>query len=248
MNEDMNNIFPLLLVGLLGAGGWAASGCAGAGPSTSEPTEQPPPFNARAVAWSQLLEPYPELARPKVGQKRTDVVDAMLAFYAVVDDERENPPAQFRRKACRKGWQQLVKTGRENETLAAPLLLARSYLGIECSRTKLNIQGLNRFIKRRGEADLLYYSARFWLGETYLAAKRLRAARQQYRWILGEIESPLYPLALLRTGHCHWDEGDRDQARQYLEHVRDWAATAEQSQWVVALRQKIETDLSQFPR
>ena len=73
-----------------------------------------------------------------------------------------------------------------------------------------------------------------------------KGAIAQYRWILGELDSSLYPLAMLRTAHCHWDDGNAEEAREYLGHVSDWIGEKTGPIWVLSLKRQVAEDLDEF--
>jgi hypothetical protein len=237
------------LLAIVAAAPWLlAAGCG----APQEPVEAPaPPFNVREVAWSLFLEDFPELE--KAGSK--GLGEALAAFRAVVDDkrapeERTKRQKADRTKACRKGWTALSNAMGRDKELKNQLLIARTYLAAECGLAEKSLTPLRTFHKQyqksERQLDPLFYAAHFWTAESLLALDRGEAAREEYRWILGELDSPLYPLAMLRTAHAYWDQGDVAEAQSNLEHVSDWIGDRTGPAWVLSLRRRVEDDLRDF--
>ena len=124
--------------------------------------------------------------------------------------------------------------------------MARTYLAAECGLMQKSFQPLRRFIKTHKQVDFLHYSSHFWYGESLLELGRHKSAITHYRWILGEPDSPLYPLALLRTAHSHWDQGNQEEARSFLSHVREWTEGKSSPLWVRSLKQQVLEDIEGF--
>lgn len=220
-------------------------GCA-SHPIVTEPTTVPP-FQTRPTAWKLLVEEYPELSNRAPETKHLG--KALTAFYKVVSDDREERNRKQkvqRRRECNRAWVLLTQEMQRSRELRDPLMLARSYLSTECRFSRKSLPHLRRFTKRHKTADILFYSGHFWFAEAMLSMDQSKAALTHYRWILGELESPLYPLALLRTAHCHWDAGHVGEAREYLEHVQEWLGDKTAPTWVRSLRQRVEGDLEDF--
>jgi hypothetical protein len=137
-----------------------------------------------------------------------------------------------------------------NKELKSQLLVARSYLAAECGLAEKSLSALRTFHKQyqksERQLDPLFYAGHFWYAESLLALDRGSAATEEYRWILGELESPLYPLAMLRTAHAHWDAGEAEEARAYLQHVVDWIGVKTGPTWVLSLKRRVEDDLRDF--
>lgn len=222
-------------------------GCGGQ--QTQGGSDVVPPFELRPVAWVLFLDDYPEMGKAVERADSKSLGKALTAFHSVVNDRREKRDAKQtkeRRRACRKAWNLLSQEMRRNKELENHLLLARAYLGAECKASAKSLSPLRRFTKRHRQADPLFYEAHFWHAESLLAMDRGTAAVKEYRWILGEIESPLYPLALLRTAHCHWDQGEQEEAREYLQHVIEWIGDKNRPMWIRSLKQQVEDDLESF--
>jgi hypothetical protein len=225
-----------------------AAGCG----APQEPAEAPAqPFDVRAVAWSLFLEDFPEME--KASSK--GLGEAMATFHLVIDDKRAPDGLTKRQKAdrtkaCRKGWTQLSNAMGRDKELKNQILIARTYLATECGLAEKSLAPLRSFHKAyqksERQLDPLFYAAHFWYAESLLALDKGPAAREEYRWILGELESPLYPLAMLRTAHAYWDEGDVVEAQANLQHVSDWIGMKTEPAWVEALRQRVEDDLRDF--
>lgn len=225
-----------------------AAGCG----APQEPVAAPvPPFDVRAVAWTIFLDDFPEME--KAGSK--SLGEAMAAFHRVVDDRsapegRTKAEKAERNKVCRKGWTALSNAMARAKALKNQILIARTYLAVECGLAEKSLAPLRSFHKqyRKSEKQLdpLFYAAHFWTAESLLALDRGPAASEEYRWILGELESPLYPLAMLRTAHAHWDEGEVAEAQEYLQHVSDWIGMKTSPPWVLSLKQRVEDDLRDF--
>ena len=161
-------------------------------------------------------------------------------------DERSPEEERARRKTCSKAWTLLTREIQSNKELKGQLILARTYLGTECGFAKKSLPMLKTFLKQHQSADFIFYSSQFWYAESLLAMDRTDEAIKTYRWILGELDSPLYPLAMMRTGHCYWDDNEVEQAREYLQHVRDWVGDKTSPTWVLSLKAQIEEDLRSF--
>lgn len=235
------------LVSLSFAGGALLLAACAALLGNQDAEEELPPFETRPVAWSLLVEERVELHRPSKGAKGR-LAESLARFYAVVDDPREDPDARERRQDCAKAWAGLSRASRSTKALAKELTLAQGYLGVECGKgyARRSVALLTRFTHRHKRADLVYYSARFWLAEAYLELNQTSQALTQYRYVLGELESPLYPLALLRTAHCHWDQGEADQARTNMQYVLDWIGDRTAPIWVRSLKRRVTEDLRGF--
>jgi hypothetical protein len=202
----------------------------------------------RRVAWSFLVEEQAELARPRKGQDQSSLRKAMATFYAVVEAPGDDRSSRDGQKACSKAWAELAREVRRNKELSDPLASAQGYLGAECggAYARKALPLLTRFTKRYKQADLVYYSGRFWLAEVYLELNQTSKAQTEYRYVLGELESPLYPLAQLRTAHCYWDAGEAEQARTNLQYVLDWIGTRTSPPWVRSLKRQVNEDLAGF--
>jgi len=222
-------------------------GCA-ATVEVQEP-QRVPPFEVRPTAWGMFIKQYPELQAggKKAGNKQLGL--ALTAFYKVINDknaERDRKQRVQRRRDCNRAWGKLTQAMARNRDLKNPLLLARAYLATECGFPRKSIAPLRNFVKRRESADVLYYSAQFWYAESILQMGNSKGAIARYRWILGELDSPLYPLAMLRTAHCHWDNDNAEKAREYLGHVNDWIGDKTGPLWVLSLKQQVADDLEEF--
>lgn len=210
--------------------------------------EEAPPFDTRRVAWSLLIEWSPEVAPPSKRDRGSKVGKALVQFYDVVNDRRENADGQERTRKCAKAWVALARGAKASSEHRDAIQLAQGYLGIQCGAAyaRKSLQVLKRLSKRRDSADFLYYSSRFWHAEALLELNKTSAALTQYRYVLGEIESPLYPLSLLRTAHCHWDAGEVEEARTNMQYVMDWIGTKSQPTWVRSLKRRVAEDLAGF--
>ena len=71
-------------------------------------------------------------------------------------------------------------------------------------------------------------------------------AIERYRYVLGELDTPLYPLAMYRTAQCYWDAGEVEQAREFLDHVVEWTGDRESPRWVVSLRRRATLERRDF--
>jgi len=226
--------------------GWlatlAVAGC-GARPRPLPP--MPVSFDPAAVAWEILAADVPELARPR-GPDETRLSRGMRAFYEVVDRRRPRHPTRERGRSCRAAWVKLAAAGRAAPEHGGPLKIAAAYLASECGFGDKAIAGLRGLIKGREAADLLFYEAHFFWAETLLERERYREAIERYRYVLGELDTPLYPLALYRTAHCHWEAGEVDRAREFLGHVVDWAGDRTEPPWVPTMRARAAREHDDF--
>jgi tetratricopeptide (TPR) repeat protein len=225
----------------------AATSCAALlGNQDAEETDEP--FDARRIAWSFVVERHHELDRPQKGGEKSALRTTLAELYAVVGDHREKRDERARSQVCAKAWSSLARQAKSARELAEALQIAQGYLGAECGEAfaRKAIPILDRSTKKSASADLMYYAARFWHGEVLLEAGMTSKALTEYRYVLGEIESPLYPLALLRTAHCHWDAGDVDQARESMQYVLDWIGEKTQPTWVLGLKGRVAADLADF--
>lgn len=224
------------------------AGCAASPPPVA--IEPVPPFHLRPTAWRLVLEETPELARDRAARSDSkSLARAMDGFYKVVtnhEEERDAKQRRARRRACNRGFTLLTQQMRRSDELRDPLLIARTYLAAECGLARKALPALRRFTKRRDSADFFFFAGHFWSGESYLALDRLEAAKTQFRWVLGELESPLYPLAMLRTAHCYWDDGEAEGAREQLEHLRQWIGDKTSPPWVRSLAKQVDDDLREF--
>jgi hypothetical protein len=231
----------LIIISILGA-----VGCGGATQNLAS-NDTVPPFRLRPTAWKVFVEQYPALSNREPESKHLG--EALTAFYKVVADDRDERTLKERvqrTKACNRAWVLLTQELRRSRELREPLTLARAYLSTECGFSRKTVPHLRRFTKRYKTADLLFYSGHFWLAEAMLSMQQEKAALTHYRWILGELDSPLYPLAMLRTAHCHWDAGHVEEARDYLSHVEEWVGDKTSPTWVRSLRKQVQDDLHEF--
>lgn len=224
-------------------------GASGCGAPHVETAETVPPFEMRPIAWMLLLDEYPEMGNAGPEAKNKGLARALSAFHKVVNDrqqERTSKQKVERRRACAKGWQFLTQQMTASRELKGQVLVARTYLAVECEFPQKSFRSLRQFVKTHKQIDFLHYASHFWYGESLLALERYDSAITQYRWILGEPDSSLYPLALLRTAHCHWDRGNREDARSFLFHVRDWTEGKSSPIWIRSLRRQVLEDIQGF--
>jgi len=173
---------------------------------------------------------------------------ALIQFYEIVNDRNVKAGSRERARKCAKAWGALARQVSASKEHKAAFQLAQGYLGVQCGAAyaRKAVQVLKRVSKRRDSADFLYYSSRFWYAEALLELNKTSSALTQYRYVLGEIESPLYPLGLLRTAHCHWDDGEVEEARKNMLYVMDWIGNKTQPIWVRSLKRRVTEDLEDF--
>jgi ATP/maltotriose-dependent transcriptional regulator MalT len=76
-----------------------------------------------------------------------------------------------------------------------------------------------RFTKRHGRSGVLHLLAWVIRGEAAFEQEKWRNAKTAYRYLLGLVDHPLYPYALMRTAHCERAQGDKDKANKTLREV-----------------------------
>jgi tetratricopeptide (TPR) repeat protein len=121
-----------------------------------------------------------------------------------------------------------------------------AFTATECGFPEKVIPTLRRDVKKRQETDLLFYSLHFFWAESLLERGRYEKAIERYRYVLGEIEGPLYPLALYRTAHCYWEDGNVEKAREFLGHVIEWAGDQTDPPWVPAMQKRAKREFQDF--
>jgi len=76
-----------------------------------------------------------------------------------------------------------------------------------------------RFVARHSDAGELVPVVWIIRGEIALEAEQYQEAEAAYRFLLGELEHPFYPLALYRTAACYRGMHRADDAKQALREV-----------------------------
>jgi len=228
------------------AGALLLASCSAPAPPPSVRPVASEPFFPERIAWKLLAEDHGELRPPRPGAEGR-LPDAMRAFYGIVGHKvGDDEPRAKRRRVCTKAWRQLARAQKASSDLSEELEIAKAYLANECGWAQKSVKSLRRFVKRYEETDLVFYSAHFWWAESLLELERTDQAIERYRYVLGELDTPLYPLAMYRTAHCYWDDGDVERAREYLGHVIEWTGERESPDWVVSLRRRARTERRDF--
>lgn len=236
--------------------------CAGSQRSHHNSQSDRREFNVRETAFKILAETYTYLAKPaeteaelrseisssktRDEKKAAQLKLTMLNFYYTVENLSEISSKRGQKNLCSRAWRELEKVTPEDGDRKYPFLLAQTYLSLECGLATKALSIIQPILKRYKVQDLVYYSTHFWQGEIYLEMDQLSKAEKSYRYIQGEIESSLYPLALYRTSHCYWDMEQIDKAEEYLESVLSWIGDKTQPGWVKQLKATTQKELNRI--
>ena len=209
----------------------AAFGC-GAQQGTSGEEYRPQPLEAHVFlrGYGQAnvatfeevrsVETLKPLVRETRGEERRAIHrELALAYLWEAESEAEERDARRNRRQAQKSAERASKRSRD-DWLQAEMDFVALWAAWRAGARNADRKA-ERFTSRRlssGDLLLLAWAIR---GEIALEAERWEDARTAFRYLLGQIEHPLYAYALFREGEALRGLDRRDEAREAFEQARD---------------------------
>ena len=148
-------------------------------------------------------------------ERRTRFRDLALARMWLADAETDERAARRQRRGALEAVREAAKRNNDDE-LTLDLAFVELWVGWR-GALPTAARAAERFTERtaQGTGDLRFIG---WIvrGEIAIAGSRWADAAQAYRWLLAELDHPLYALGLYRTAHIYREEGRNDDARQAM--------------------------------
>lgn len=146
---------------------------------------------------------------------RIAVAHLYAAAAAELDDESRD--ARRHRRDAQRRAQDAAQGSRDDaiQAKSAFVELWNAWRGHRSNAARL----AERFTTRHRESGPLLFLAWIIRGEIELEEGHWREAERSYRYVLGQLEHPLYAFALLRTAHTLQERERGDEARDMITQV-----------------------------
>lgn len=171
---------------------------------------------ARPQLTSDELEDELDHARRRERDELT--VRFVMALLYEADDLEYEDELRDARRARRNAKRALRDLRRARGEMAATrdfVAVLLAWRGQEEDASELAAE----FVEEHDDSTELLEFGWLVLGETSADVGDWDEAARGHRYILGQLEHPLYPFALMRTAHMHYERGRDDEAEDVLQQV-----------------------------
>lgn len=182
---------------------------------------------------ARSIEELDAARRDARGAERRQLVRELVTAHLYASEGAEGREARRLRRRAEQLADATMRGSRDS-TLVAELSLAELWMSWRAGAANAEARA-TRFTERHRDAGDLLTLAWMVRGEIALEAERFEDAITSFRFALGQLESPLYGYALLRTAEAERRLGRADEASQALSEVEQLGCAAEPSAFVVRL-------------
>ena len=150
-------------------------------------------------------------------ERRRAFAQLAVAHLWEAENELDERRAKRHRRDANEAVQNATNRSRDDSLIQAMAFVSLVVAWRNDSRN--SDAAAERFVDRHRTAGDLHLLGWIVRGEIAFGARRWNQAATAYRYLLGEMEHPLYAFALYRTAHCYRGQGRTEDARQALREV-----------------------------